>query len=202
MRGFNGGDEMAQSTRRVLLVAIFTLWAAGFANNAAAQGATTIVSPNHWTVTPFVGFGFSGDLDSPTGSLGGAAGYIWNDRVALEAEFNYLPSSEHGGLIEVASKEYSLTGNILYHFAGRNSFVPYGVVGMGFGHGSLDVDDPALEGLDDSSNEFVANLGGGVERALRGRLGFRGDLRYFFGGDFVPDYWRLSAGLNFDLGRR
>ena len=46
------------------------------------------------------------------------------------------------------------------------------------------------------------NQGGGVERAIRENLRFRGDMRYFFGGDLVPDYWRLSAGLQFGLGRR
>jgi len=43
----------------------------------------------------------------------------------------------------------------------------------------------------------VVNFGGGVERRINDRIGFRGDLRYFFGGDLVPDYWRLGAGLTF-----
>jgi opacity protein-like surface antigen len=176
--------------------------AVGPATPGSAQ--TAVASPTHWTLTPFVGVAFSGDLDSGTGSLGAAGGYMWNDRVALEAEFNFLPSSEASGLVELDSREWSLTGNLLYHFAGRSAFVPYGVVGMGFGHGSVDVDDadPALVDLDSDSTEFVATLGGGVERAIRDRLAFRGDLRYFFGGDFVPDFWRLSAGLTFDLGGR
>jgi opacity protein-like surface antigen len=104
-------------------------------------------------------------------------------------------------VVEIDSQSWSLTGNLLYHFAGRG-FVPYGVVGIGFGHGSVDddSDDPVDINFDTSSTEFVLNFGGGVERLIRERLAFRGDLRYFVGGDFVPDYWRLSAGVSFLLG--
>jgi hypothetical protein len=42
----------------------------------------------------------------------------------------------------------------------------------------------------------------GFERAITEKIHFRGDLRYFFGGDLVPDYWRLRAGLRFGLGNR
>lgn len=86
--------------------------------------------PGQWTVTPFVGFAFSGDLDGGTGALGVAGGYIWSDRIAFEGE------------------------------------------------------------------------GGGVERTLTDSVAFRGDLRYFFGADLVPDFWRLSAGLSFGFGGR
>ena len=41
-----------------------------------------------------------------------------------------------------------------------------------------------------------------VERRIADRLAFRGDLRYFFGSNLVPDYWRLGAGLTIDLGTR
>jgi opacity protein-like surface antigen len=173
----------------------------GLAGSAHAQQTTPVA---HWTVTPFAGFGFSGDLDSGTGALGAAGGYVWNPRVSFEGEFTMLPSSEFGGLVEVDSRVWSVTGNLLYHFAER-PFVPYGVFGIGFGRGSVDIepDDPVLDDiLDESSTEFVVNFGGGVQRQIRDRVAFRGDLRYFFGGDFVPDYWRLTAGLTFDLGRQ
>jgi opacity protein-like surface antigen len=173
---------------------------------AAAQqppASTTQAPLGSWSVTPFAGFGFSGDLDSPTGALGIAGGRDWNSNVSLEGEFNLLPSSENGGLVEVNSNAWSLTGNLLYHFAPR-TFRPYAVIGMGFGHANVDADaaGQAPNTFDESSNEFVVNLGGGVERAIRANLRFRGDMRYFFGGDLVPDYWRLSAGLQFGLGRR
>jgi hypothetical protein len=180
---------------------MLTLAMLAFTHAAAAQQTTPTA---HWTATPFAGFGFSGDLDSGTGALGAAAGYAWNPRIALEGEFNWLPSPEFGGVIEVDSQVWSLTGNILYHFSER-PFVPYGVFGLGFGHGSADLDDNGVideDLFDESDTEFVVNFGGGVQRSIGERTAFRGDLRYFFGGDLVPDYWRLAAGLTFDLGRR
>ena len=175
--------------------------------HAAAQQppvpSTTPAALGSWSITPFAGFGFSGDLDSPTGALGVAGGRDWNSNVSLEGEFNLLPSSENGGLVEVDSTAWSLTGNLLYHFAPRK-FRPYAVIGMGFGHATVDADEAGqvANTFDETSNEFLVNLGGGVERAIRENIRFRGDMRYFFGGDLVPDYWRLSAGLQFGLGRR
>jgi len=165
---------------------------------------TTVFTPGNWTVTPFVGVGFSGDLDSGTGALGASAGYVWNERFSFEGELNVLPSSEANGLIEVGTHSWTLTANALYHFSGR-TWVPYGVFGLGFGHGGADLSNTGISGtstLNPSSTEFVANLGGGVERRINDRMAFRGDLRYQFGGDFVPDYWRVAAGVTFGLRTR
>lgn len=166
-------------------------------SSAAGQQPTTVFPPGEWILTPFVGIGLSGDLDNATGLVGGALGYIWNDRTALEGEVSYLPSSEASGLVEVDTQVLNLTANLLYHFSGRNSWVPYGAVGMGFGHSNADVKGVPDDAFDDTSNAFVFNFGGGVERRMTPRLSFRGDLRYFFGSDLVPDYWRLSAGVGF-----
>jgi hypothetical protein len=167
------------------------------AQQPAAGQTTTTISPGHWTATPFVGFGFSGDLDSGTGLFGIAGGYVWNPRWSFEGEFTMLPSSENSGVIEAESTVWTLAANALYHFSGRE-WVPYGVAGIGFGHAGVDIDDPVLGNvLDETSNEFIANLGGGVERLIGNNVGFRGDVRYFFGGDLVPDYWRVTAGLTF-----
>ena len=126
---------------------------------------TNLFDQGHWTATPFIGVGFSGDLDSATGALGAAGGYVWSSRVALEGEFNVLPSSELSGFVEVDNKVWSLTGNILYHFPGRN-FVPYGLVGIGFGHGKVDIDatNPLFVNRSTSSTEFIVNFGGGAEK--------------------------------------
>jgi hypothetical protein len=177
------------------------------ANGARAQPASppanVVLTPGEWSVTPFAGFGFSGNLDGATGAVGVASGYNWSSTVSLEGEFNLLPSSELSGVIEADNKVWSLTGNLLYHFAPR-PFRPYGVIGMGFGHSSLDRSSiaPGVNILDLSSTEFIVNFGGGAERSIRENVRFRGDLRYFFGSDHVPNYWRLSAGLRFAIGSR
>jgi len=177
----------------------------GFASGASAQPAatTSLTAPGTWTVTPFIGVGFSGDLDSGSKDFGVAGGYTWSPRISFEGEFNLLPTTEVSTGVEFNSQEWSLTGNVLYHFSGRN-FVPYGVFGIGFGHGSIDEESAliTLPNIDTSSTEFIVNFGGGVERQIRQRMAIRGDLRYFFGGDLVPDFWRLSAGVTFQLPKR
>jgi opacity protein-like surface antigen len=204
---------------------MFAMPLVGSATDAAAQTSPGAQPPpsvttqrvGGWSVTPFIGFGFSGDLDSAAGAFGVAGGYGWSPSVTLEGELNVLPSSETGGVVEANSNAWSLTGNLLYHFAPR-AIRPYAVVGLGLGHASADVDTvlgttttPTTTGttttttttnVEQSSTEFVFNFGGGIERAITENIHFRGDLRYFFGGDLVPDYWRLSAGLRFGLGRR
>ena len=187
-------------TSTALVLTIFGAARASAQTSTQPPLATSVVPEGHWTVTPYLGFGFSGDLDSATPAFGGAAGYAWNDRVALEGELNFLPSSEASGVIESGTKVWSLTGNMLYHFSGRH-VVPYGVFGIGFGHASADVTAPITSG-ETSSTSFVVNIGGGVERSIANKLAVRGDVRYFFGGNLVPDYWRLSVGLNVDLGRQ
>jgi opacity protein-like surface antigen len=171
---------------------------------AQAPGTgTPVIEVGSWTVTPFGELAFSGDLDSATGGFGVAAGYNWRPQLSIEGEFSTLPSSEAGGLIEVDSSLWTLTGNVLYHFA-ESPWKPYGAVGLGIGHGSVDVEsnDPVIDTMDTSDSEFVFNFGGGVERQVRDRIAIRGDLRYFFGGDLVPDYWRLGVGVTFGLGAR
>jgi opacity protein-like surface antigen len=182
-------------------VAVVTMASATNARAQATTPATTsLTAPGTWTVTPFIGTGFSGDLDSPSLVFGVAGGYTWTSRVSFEGEFNTIPNSEYSGILELDNNVWSITGNALYHFSGR-AFVPYGVFGIGIGHGSLDVDsdDPVLNSLDNNSNEFIVNFGGGVERQIRDRMAVRGDLRYFTGGDLVPDYWRAAIGVTFSL---
>jgi opacity protein-like surface antigen len=172
---------------------------------ARPPATTPALEAGQWTVTPVIGTAFSGDVDSPTFLFGVAGGYNWSPRISLEAEFNMLPSSEQSGLLEIDTRVWNLTGNVLYHFSeDRRAWVPYGAVGLGYGHGSADinVNDPLLNSVSSSSNAFVFSFGGGVERGLTDGIRFRGDLRYFFGGDLVADYWRLGLGVSFDVHKR
>jgi hypothetical protein len=181
------------------LVALASLIGTGI---ATAQPTDGPIVPGEITITPFIGFGFSGDLDSGTGAVGVAGGYNYNSKVSIEGEFSVLPSPELGGLTEADATVWAVTGNLLYHFV-RRQFTPYAAVGIGFGHSGAEGTTPSvLPGgppvpFENSSTKFVANFGGGLQRQFSDRLRFRGDLRYFFGGDLVPDYWRLSAGVTF-----
>jgi hypothetical protein len=191
--------------RAAAAMAVLSLAGAG---SAAAQAGsppptTSLTDTGTWTVTPFIGVGFSGDLDSATTVIGVAGGYTWSPRISLEGEFSALPSSELSGFVEVDNNLWTLTGNVLYHFTGK-VWVPYAALGLGFGHSSVDIDANGVlpAGFSDSSTQFVGNFGGGAERQIRSRLAFRGDVRYFFGSNLVPDYWRVSAGVSFQLPKR
>jgi len=179
-------------------------------HSASAQTtATPAAAPlqtGQWTVTPVIGTAFSGDVDSPTVVLGVAGGYNWSPKISFEGEFNVLPSSEQSGVVELDTRVWNITGNMLYRFsAATNKFVPYGAIGLGLGHGSANVDntrDPLLNSVSTSSNALVVNFGGGLERSITDAIKVRGDLRYFFGGDLVADYWRFGVGVSFNVGSR
>jgi opacity protein-like surface antigen len=201
------GETIAMTTTRLKhTVAAFAVTVATFASATGAQAqpastqptTTSLTEVGSWTVTPYIGVGFSGDLDSGTRVLGVAGGYTYTPRISFEANFTYL-QPEVSGFTEIDSKSWTLSGDVLYHFAGR-SFVPYGAVGLGVGYASIDAEDvPIIGPFDESSTKFSFNFGGGVERQLRDKIALRGDLRYFVGGDLVPDYWRFGIGVTFKV---
>jgi len=206
---FGSNRARQRGASRAFAAAAIAVALFGLPQSARAQVRPPATTPpletGRFTVTPLVGTAFSGDVDSPTILFGVAGGYNWSPRVSLEAEFNLLPSSEQSGVLELDTRIWNLTGNLLYRFSeNRRAWVPFGAVGLGLGHGSADinVNDPLLNSISSSSNAFVFNFGGGVERALTDTIRFRGDLRYFFGGDLVADYWRLGLGVSFDVPRR
>jgi opacity protein-like surface antigen len=192
------------------MMALAALVALGLSvRSANAQTATTTaaepIEPGIWTLTPSAAMAFGGDLEDGGLGLGLAAGYNFTPRVAFEAAFNIHPSVEQGLLLNVDTTVWNLTGNVLYHFAER-PWMPYGAIGFGIGRADTDLDeaDPALValGLDESSTELIMNFGGGVKRRFNERASFRGDIRYFTGDDLVADFFRIYAGVSFDLNRR
>jgi OOP family OmpA-OmpF porin len=154
-----------------------------------------------WTVTPFIGAGFSGDLESSPLNLGAALAYNWSSRIAFEGQFAYM-NAEQGQLVEFDTNVWTLDANVLYHFA-EERWIPYLALGLGMMRATTDVGDlPVVGDVDDESTELSLNFGGGVKRQLTDRVRLRGDLRYYNGGDLAPDFWRVTAGLTFALGRR
>lgn len=159
-------------------------------------------APGRWTVTPSFLIGTGGDLDSTGAGFGLAAGYAWNPHWAWEAAFNTLPSVDQGALLTVNSSIWTVSGNVLRYFTADRPFSPYLAGGIGFGHGSADIPANLNQfNLNDSSTNFIVNLGGGLSRTLTDRVNVRADLRYFIGSDLVPDFWRIGLGVGFDVGR-
>ncbi|MGE0594055.1 MAG: outer membrane protein [Vicinamibacterales bacterium] len=154
--------------------------------------------PGTFSVTPFVGIAFGGNLESTPGQFGIAAGYAMTERLTVEGEFFAAPGAEVGVLDSFETDIYSVSANILYHFLDSSeNFTPYGAVGLGALIGNTDLAERFDDVEDDSSTALSFNVGGGVKAAMNERWGVRLDARYFNGDDFAPDHWRVYAGVIF-----
>ena len=161
------------------------------------QGQTFSAMPDEpegFSITPFVGVGFAGDFENSPTAFGVAGGYGISDRVSIEGDLYFAPDGEQGELIEFDTSIWSLSGNVLYHFAGQTGFTPYVVGGLGMLSADASAEDLGLA-EDDTSTEFAWNWGGGVKSALSDRFGLRADLRFFNGDELAPDHWRLFGGV-------
>ncbi|HSK08645.1 MAG TPA: outer membrane beta-barrel protein [Vicinamibacterales bacterium] len=157
-----------------------------------------------WIVTPFIGAGFSGDLQNSPLNLGAAVGYNVTSRVTVEGQFGYM-GAEQGDVFRFDSNVWTLDANVLYHFTEQyadRQWATYVALGLGMIRATADLEGaPILEDLDDSTTKLAVNFGGGVKTALTERVQLRGDLRYYTGDDIAPSFWRATAGLGFLLSR-
>lgn len=179
---------------------VFVVAAAVSVAVTAPAAAQSVARPGTWTVTPFLG----SSLDVSEGAdnnlaLGFAVGWDLTPNVGFEGELSYL--FDLAG--DSNTVDWSLTnvsGNFIYHFDTR-TMTPYATFGLGFERSSLDFESPdPLELLRPSTTEIAFNFGGGVKYPLTDSLLVRGDLRRFQSNDLAPDFWRLYAGLTFNLG--
>ena len=169
---------------------------------AFAQTPTPIVAePGLITVTPFVGAGFGGDLESSPVAFGAALGYGLSPKFAVEGDLYFEPDAEQGQLIAFDSSIWGMSANLLYHFTGEGeSVTPYVAAGLGFVNTDAELEDTLLVD-DDTSTKFAWNWGGGIKSSLNDRYGLRADIRYFTGDELAPDHWRLYGGLMIHMGR-
>jgi opacity protein-like surface antigen len=161
------------------------------------QGTFSSMPPESegFSVTPFVGIGFAGDLENSPTAFGVAAGYGFNEHLSFEGDLYFAPGGEQGieDVLTFDTSLWSLSANVLYNFTGEN-LTPYVAAGLGMLSGDAEVEDIGLV-EDDTSTEFAWNWGAGVKSALSDRIGLRADLRFFNGDDLAADHWRLVGGL-------
>jgi opacity protein-like surface antigen len=163
----------------------------------ATPGAPDPLPPEAegFSLTPFIGLGFSGDLENAPASFGVALGWALSPRLSLEGDLSFAPGGEQGLITEFDTSLWSLSGNVLYHFLPpEREFTPYVAGGLGILSGDADVEDVTDVVDDDTSTVFAWNFGGGVKTAMSERWGLRADVRFFNGDDFAPDHWRVYAG--------
>jgi opacity protein-like surface antigen len=168
------------------------------------QGTTFSAMPDEpegFTLTPFVGLGFAGDFENSPTAFGFVGGYGITERVSVEGDLYFAPDGEQGEPVEFSTSIWSVSGNVLYNFAGQTGFTPYVVGGLGMLSANAEAEDLGLA-EDDTSTEFAWNWGAGVKSALSDRFGLRADLRFFNGDELVPDHWRLFGGVTIrNIGR-
>ncbi len=150
--------------------------------------------PEGFTLTPFIGASFSGDLASAPAAFGLAVGYGWSDRISFEGELGLAPSGSMGTLVEFDTSVWTLSANVLYHFV-QPSFTPYVTFGIGVVGSSPDIPTDLFPDVDDRTNTFAWNVGAGLKTAINDRFGLRADLRHFNASDLAPDHWRLYGGV-------
>ena len=188
------------STRALSILAVALLLSVATATTASAQGF----------VAPFIGYDFSGDSGCATidceekhlnfgvavGSMGGLFG--------IELDFGYAPDF-FGESATTSSNALTVMGNVLIG-PKIGPVQPFVLAGLGLIKTKFEVDSAGL--LDNSTNDFGWDVGGGLMIFFGDHVGVRGDIRYFHAfQDFdllgltldgeKLDFGRASAGVVF-----
>jgi len=193
--------------RRLFLILFATLLASGFPRQAAAQAY----------ISPFLGYNFSGDAGCPQITQCENKNLNWgaslgatNAVVGFELDTGYT-SHFFGEANSYDVSVLTFMGNFL--FAPRfGPIQPYGLFGLGIIRTTNDLSQ--IGGVDESSNDFGSDLGGGLMIHFSRHVGIRGDVRYFYTFDALDilgieniigngsnsqklDFARVSGGLVF-----
>jgi len=186
-------------TRTVCLIAIISLWI--MTGLAYGQDMET----GQVEATGQIGF-VSGI--GTHGAFGGSIGAALNKHVLAYGEFLYIPLGSSTVRIlgvdrDVSAKAFNFDGGLQYQFRKYGSMVPYGNVGLGFLHSTASVSNTfSLQGFNfntgGSSNDFYANLGGGVRYYMTEQWGFRPEFTIFAGSN---TFVRIGAGVFYEFGK-
>ena len=187
------------------------------------SGSATPASAD-WMFTPFIGATLApnaefslGDLDDAIGervTFGASATWMGAGIVGVQIDFGSTPNFFQ---VEAGPNDFDFgDGNVTTLMAnvvlgapigGQSGpgVRPYGSGGFGLFRTNIDAGD-FFEGI--NSNDFGANIGGGVHIFFNDDIGINGDIRYFRAlqqsddefsfEDF--DFWRAVVGLTFRFG--
>jgi len=162
------------NVRRALFLTVFAVGLTFFgAAGASAQGF----------VSPFIGYDFGGDSSCPqvTGcedkrlNLGLGLG-VMNNVVGFEEEFAYAKDF-FGTAPQLSSSVLTVMSNLMI-VPNVGPVRPYVTGGLGLIKTHVDLNSPGTVFSSDNNN-FGWNVGGGVMVLFNGRIGVRGDIRYF-----------------------
>lgn len=157
---------------------------------AATSAAVPARASADWLFTPFIGETFGGNAEvGGTGdnfkneferklNYGATLGWMGGGIIGFEADFGYSPNffrDDNGAKFNIVGdgNVTTLMGNLVVG-APLGPVRPYASGGIGLLKSSV---DSATQFLNASRNDLGYDLGGGV--MVGGKVGLRGDLRYF-----------------------
>lgn len=158
----------------------------GLDNSSLMERAEQYMAPS---LTP----GSSLDVENSHG-FHAAVGYRAHPRVALQARFEYLPSSEVRGTLAgsdvslIQMTNFNITADVkAFLLTGR--FQPYGLIGIGVAHTTLEDDTGAWIGGGTHGDAAIAGrFGGGIDVYVTRNIAVYGEGSYL-----------LSDTLDFDI---
>ena len=138
------------------------------------------------------------------GAFGGSVATGLSESVLVYGEFLYIPlGSTTINIGSLSARSYNFDAGLQYHFRKHGSMVPYGNVGLGLLHSTASVSNSfSFQGFNfttgGSSNDFYANIGGGVRYYMTDRWGFRPEFTIFAGSN---TFVRIGAGVFYAFGQ-
>jgi opacity protein-like surface antigen len=199
--------------------------------SASMVAVAIVASPRNasadWTLTPFVGWNFSGSASTNGATAGASFSNKFEKKIdygaslmatgagpfGFEIDFGYSPNffensvSTSGFEFTNESNVTTLMGNLVVG-SNKGGVRPYVVGGVGLIR--TNVDDIGNLFDVNTKNDFGLDVGGGVMGFFSNNVGLRGDIRYFRGfrgtsdsdsvtGLTISDFkfWRGSVGVSF-----
>lgn len=156
-------------------------------------------------VTPYAGVNFGGSTVSKRLNFGGSLTWLGASGVGLEADMGFIPdffaATDTDADLLGDNSVTTVMANVVYA-PGRRGFQPYVSAGAGLLRSRVGTFDELFE---TTNNGFGVNAGAGL-RIGGGRLGLRGDVRYFRNLTDVDEliledvlgefsFWRATGGL-------
>jgi opacity protein-like surface antigen len=174
--------------------------AAAFLLMTCAGASAQAVTEDAWTLTPFLGVVFGGNVENAPATGGVALGYGGRG-LGVEGDLAYF-KAEQGVLSQFDTAVWLYGLNVLWQFAPRGSAIPYALGGIAWQRTSADLEGiPGTVAVEDGATASFT-FGGGLKAMLAERAGIRLDLRYVNGRDLAPDFWRLYGGVTWKFGLR
>jgi opacity protein-like surface antigen len=201
------GENIMRARRGILLTVLVVAW-------------TVAPVQAQWVVTPYFGVNLAGDTEFRRGGPGVSGGYV-GDRLGFEFDvkrYHHFFKDENVDLvpnncvpgvtppcIDLNTDAWSFMGNVVAPIRNGARWRPYGTAGLGVIHAW--VEGPGDQ-YDVGQNNLAFNVGGGVMYSVKGRVGLRGDLRYFRAfvdedkreGGYFKDYGFLRATFGVTFG--